>query len=320
MNICRHFHFLRVAFVGFLILLINLVGSLPAAAQLSDPISPIPDYVRRAAENREKNNPTFNELMRKVGLGMSRPVSGRGSGMSAEDRKRIKALMTPNPEDVAKYREFLKQDDTGIFRLYSDYDCTSKGLISVADGCANQVHNGSQHSFRGSNYFFDIKYNHGNLVGIGFFSHDILADLGDVSLEELTVDSRGVNYLNSLAPANAFKAAGEQFRKIAVGFESDGVRFSRSVVPQLDHTYAMRIIAFDNKDPLWSRMTGRNPDPLVWKFKSVQSDRRTDVIVAFRIVRLEQDGNVTLLWKRLSSKKAPVISFGKKEPLRGFDQ
>jgi hypothetical protein len=43
-----------------------------------------------------------------------------------------------------------------------------------------------------------------------------------------------------------------------------------------------------------------------------------DIIVAFRAVSIEKDGNITLLWKRLSTKKAPVISFGKKEPLKSF--
>jgi hypothetical protein len=238
--------------------------------------------------------------------------------MSPEDRKRIKALMTPDPADVEKYREFLKLDDTGIFRLYPDFDCESKGLVSVAGPCANQVHRGSLFNFRGSRYFSDLRYNNGKLVGNGFFSHEILADLGDVALAQLDLNAQGVDSLNKYEPAGDFSAAQKQFRDIVSGFEVGGLRFSRSVEPKPDHTYAMRIVAFDGKTSLEKRMFRRTREPLLWPFRSVSADKRIDLIVAFRIVRMEPDGNITIVWKQLSRKKAPVIKFDDREPLRTF--
>ena len=289
-----------------------------AFSQVSDPVSPIPDYVRQAAEARAKNNPSFNDLMNKAGLGGTRSRAGGRRGMSADDRKRIKALMTPEPADIEKYREFLKEDDTGIFRLYPDFDCEAKGVVNVAGNCANQVHRGSRYNFRDSDYFSDLRYNNGKLSGSGFFSHEMLTELGDVPLENLDLNSPGVEFLNAYSPATDFPAANRQFREIVSGIKAGNLNFSRSVTPLVGLTYAMRIVAFDNKNSIQNRLFRRTREPLLWTFRTVQADKRHDVIVAFRIVRMEADGNITIVWKQLSRKKAPSIKFDDREPLQTF--
>ena len=306
-----------VAF-GSLFALLTFDASSQTPAQVNDPSNPVPDYVKRAAEARANNTPSFQEMMQRARLGAVWPGSQRASGMSSKDRKRLKALMTPDRADLEKYRDFLKQDDTAIFRLYPDFDCEKKGVVSVAGNCAHQVYKGSFYSFRDSNYFSDLKYNNGKLWGSGFFSHEIFVDLGDVPLESLNVNSAGISFLNSYSPANDYPAANEQFRRIVSGIKDGGLDFSRSVAPMPDHTYAVRIVAFNNKDSIQNRLFRSRGERQLWQFRSVQMDKRTDSIFAFRIIRMEDDGNITVLSRRLSQKKAPFIAFGEREPMKNF--
>jgi len=158
------------------------------------------------------------------------------------------------------------------------------------------------------------------ITGQGFFSHEILVDLGDVPIEHVTLESPGVDVLNSFTPGTEFEAANKQFRDIATGIRSGPWNLSRSIMPQSDRTYAIRVVAFDNKDNIQKRLIQRRgrPDLTLWMFQGIQSDKRIDVIVTFRVIRVEEDGNITILWKQLTRKKSPVITFGANKTLKGF--
>jgi hypothetical protein len=51
------------------------------------------------------------------------------------------------------------------------------------------------------------------------------------------------------------------------------------------------------------------------KFLGLAKDDRDDIIVTFRIVRKEADGNVTIVWKELNRKETPKLKFGKGESM-----
>ena len=314
----RILSFLKVSVIG-IILIAFAVNARSQTPNPTDPSTTVPYAVRRAAENRANSTPSFDELRRRAQSSAPWPGQRPVDGLSREDLKRIKALMTPDRADVDKYREFLKQDDTGIFRLYPDFDCASRRTISVAGECANQVHRGSTFSFRGSRRFSDVRYNNGRLTGNGFLSHEIFVDLGDVSIDDLNLNSPGVAFLDSLVPSSEFASANKQFLDFARGIEFSGMTFSRSVVPQVDRTYAVRIVAFDNGNSLQNRLWRRTrPEPMLRAFHALHWDKRIDIVVVFRIIRFEDDGNITVVWKQLNRKKAPEIMFAETEALRGF--
>ena len=315
----RFFSVRSIAAFGCFTIALAVNGRTQTPAPVHDPSNPVPHHLRWGAEARANHTPSSQGSRHKDRNGAVSSGRRRLEGLNKEDLKRIKALLTPDRADVERYREFLKQDDTGIFRLFPDFDCVSKRTISVSGNCANQVYRGSIFTFRGRSRFSDLRYNNGRLAGSGFFSHEILVDLGDVPIDDLKLDSRGVEFLNAYAPSNEFSEANKQFREIASGIDFDGMTFSRSVVPHADRTYAVRIVAFDNGNSIQTRLWGRErPEPLIRPFHALLWDKRVDIIVVFRVIRLEEDGNITIIWKQLSRKKAPEITFEDSEALQNF--
>jgi hypothetical protein len=45
-------------------------------------------------------------------------------------------------------------------------------------------------------------------------------------------------------------------------------------------------------------------------------DKRRDVTVAFRVIRVHDDGSVTIAWRRLADKKSPSIKPTKEDRMR----
>lgn len=76
----------------------------------------------------------------------------RIKGLTKEEKKKFATVTHPAEEDLAKYKDFLKQSDTGIFRLLPDYDCESENLVRLDGNCANFVSNAWAYSFRSEHY------------------------------------------------------------------------------------------------------------------------------------------------------------------------
>ncbi|HEY2847765.1 MAG TPA: hypothetical protein VGI80_08100, partial [Pyrinomonadaceae bacterium] len=103
--------------------------------------------------------------------------------------------MAPDPADVAANKELLREPHIGIFKVYPDADCESAHQIKVDGECAGHVPGGSTYSFRWRAIGKDIKFNHGRLVGDGFFAQTIITELGDITLSGLDLQSHGVQPL-----------------------------------------------------------------------------------------------------------------------------
>ena len=237
--------------------------------------------------------------------------------LSAEDRRKLKALRAPNPIDLETYRDFLKQDGTGIFRLFPEFGCQpTKGVIKVDGDCANQVEGGSSHAFRGGNSP-DLFFSKQVLGSTGFFSQNLMASFGDVSLEDLSAKSRELKFFAAFLPGRTASEAKAQSVELTKGIEHEGIRYSRSVKPLLNTTFALRIIAYRNGNDINRRImeagrTGKTP-PYV--FLQLVSDKRIDLLVAFRIIREDEDGSVSILWKEISRQNAPTIKFADNEEM-----
>ncbi len=241
--------------------------------------------------------------------------------LSAEDRRKLAALRALNPVDLETYRDFLKQDGTGVFRLFPEFGCQPiKGVIKVDGDCANQVEGGSGHSFRGGNGS-DLLFFKRELGSTGFFSQNLMASLGNVSLEDLSPESRELKFFTMFLPGKTVNEAKAQSRELTRGIEHEGIRYSRSVQPLLNTTYGLRVIAYRNGNNLTRRIAearknGKTP-PYI--FLPLKSDKRIDLLVAFRIIREDEDGSISILWKEISRRNAPTITFAENEEMTGLD-
>jgi hypothetical protein len=48
-------------------------------------------------------------------------------------------------------------------------------------------------------------------------------------------------------------------------------------------------------------------------YNLLDGDKRVDVTLAFRVIRIGEDGSVTILWKELQRKEAPKLKYVRPE-------
>ncbi len=241
--------------------------------------------------------------------------------LSEEDLKKIKAALAPNSEDSAQYKDFLQQAKTGLFRLMPNRDCSQKYIVSANEDCQNSTFAGEFYSFRAKNYnsdFFDLTFKDGELISKGFLAQGILVSLGDVPLENLLPTSNGVKFLFDFEPQTENKAVKKQFAEIAFGINFDGYKYTKSEKALLNTTYALRVVAYRPDNKVRFGKNEMNAQDL--KFFQSKGDKRTDLTLAFRIVRKDADGSLSILWKELNRQEAPKITFREDEPLTDINK
>jgi hypothetical protein len=184
-------------------------------------------------------------------------------------------LMAPSPNDLKKYSQFLAQPHTGLCRLLprETYD----GMLLTRGG-------GAYYSF----ITLTNEYGYGSEIGLErgmlgsmFAGADIglLVSLGDFPLDTVDADQDGVRYLTEIVPPTKEPEARQWQRRAGGGFEANGFGYKSTLPAIVNGTYVVRSIQFN----------------------------RADVLVAFRVVRQDEDGSVTLLWRTLKQFPTPQL-------------
>lgn len=234
--------------------------------------------------------------------------------LSKEDRQRRDRIVAPDPQDLTLLEQFLKQPNTGIFRLFPDNDCFTKGILKV-DGKCQSIYPGTWfYSFREKDYsdgfFFDLQLKNGKFITDGFLSQGILTRLGNFSLDKVTLQSKGARFLVGFLPAKKESEVKTQSLQIVNGIEADGFKYSKEVPAKVGEVYLMRVVAYRLQGNFLARTTDEEGStPMLYSL--LNQDNRDDLTVAFRIIRANPDGNLTIVWKVLDKKKAPEIIFSK---------
>ena len=260
----------------------------------------------RRAEQEARNSAKINEVMPSV---------------SPADMKRIEALLTPLEEDFRKYKEFLDLDRTGIFKLFPQSPCEDSRVVRADGECANSVPGGSSYSFRARSKTPDIHYLGDKLFVKGFFAHHLLANIGNSPIESLRLDDKHLKGLSAFVPSPDFEGARSQSADIEAELVLDGTKYSNQADIVLDSTYLLRIVAYKNDNNLQRRLNKvpASPSDPVQVFEKLQNDNRLDLTIAFRIIRKDEHGNLTIIWRELDRKKPPVITFGENVEMADFN-
>ncbi len=222
--------------------------------------------------------------------------------------KEQKKRLLPNAQDLRKYEQFLQQPKTGIFRLMSDIGCTENVNIIKADEiCLNFIPESSYYSFREKEYTIemlaDLRLKNGYLISDGILSQGILVNLGELDLEKVFGENDGLKFLSSFSPDPQSTAAQKQYIQLIQGVKVGNYEYKK-VLPIIENaTYALRVIAY--RGNVFRIFRG-------FRFDLLDGDKRIDLTLAFRVIRKEKDGSVTLLWKEIERKDAPRIRFPKR--------
>ena len=215
--------------------------------------------------------------------------------------KEAKAALSPPDDLKLAYKDFLKQKNTGLIRLLPRKEKKEMMMVSAENPIAYIPFRdgGSSYSFSNRKHGDDFVSTELRLdmdpykgppgkafwVAVGGADFGFITKLGDVALEDVTVDRKEAKFLVDLVAPNRELAAREYQRMSTSGFELNGVFYKWWVPTENNTTYLQRTIQYDS----------------------------ADLLVAFRTVREEPDGSFVILWKIL--KKNPIPIFKKKRIL-----
>jgi hypothetical protein len=183
-------------------------------------------------------------------------------------------LLVVSAEDKAAFADFLKQPDTGLIRLLPREKYDRKLPIS---GC------GAYYSFTRLSHEYgrgsDIVLEQGKFSsGFAGFDLGFFISLGDLPLEGVTLENAGVNALAEYQAPPTEAEIRAQYRQTRQGIKLGEFTATSYLPANVGTTYALRSLNFDVSDAL----------------------------VAFRVIRQDQDGSVVLLWKTLKKFPTPT--------------
>jgi hypothetical protein len=264
------------------------------------------------------------EAMRRVTIGMSeeqiRMVENERYNYPNEDRKsnnllKAKAMkyLVSTPEIRSKYQDILKLPGTGVVKLLSPKLCSSSGsdkkekLEKMLERCAADFveGHGRYFSFRKNVYvdydLADVGFKDNRFFSLGAFSQGVLAVLGDVGIEDISLTSKGVDFLADFTPSANIEVVVKESKQFEEGLKAGGINYQKVVDAEKDKTYILRVVAYN---PYYPAPKLNNKSSFIYP---LGYDVRDDIVVAFRVVEKNDDGSVVLLWKELKRTEAPKI-------------
>jgi hypothetical protein len=125
-----------------------------------------------------------------------------------------------------------------------------------------------------------------------------------------------LKYLVAYQPDTDPKAAAEHAKQFRSGITVDGFRYTDSITPDENRTFAMRLIAYGLENGLGPVTDQTTSDEML--FQSLVYDKRVDVVVVFRILERDELGGLTIVWKELSRSDAAKIKFRKNQSPKEF--
>jgi hypothetical protein len=298
------------------LVLILIIGVVAINAQTRGNPTPTPDAESPIDEKRQDNINSRSNDLRSTEKFPVEPVNRDNKTFREKIRpiyrkpdKEEREILAPNSEDETKFAQFLKSKKTGLTKLIIDKGCDKDvGVIVSTPHCLkySMPGAGASYSFRYDNYriryLSDINFTGKFFQSVGVLTHGIFADIGDVPLEDVNLNTKGIEFLEKIEPAESFAEAKTLIDKLEKGIENDGFIYKNNLPIKENTTYILRSIAYRGNS--FRTVAGI-------MFDELEFDKREDITVAFRVVRVEPDESVTILWKKLDSKKAPKIEADK---------
>ena len=215
---------------------------------------------------------SFPELER---VPVPTPAPAR-NGPDREEKVIAKGILAPSENDVTQHQFLLSQNKTGLLRLLPresfDWEVykVPQQILMRGGGAYFSFHYRSHEYGYGS----DISYERGNLsVGFAGTDYGMIIDLGDTPLESIVAEDSRAAFLLYYEPPRQELDARSEARKYSSnhGLQVDGVVYRREARANVNHTYLLRSVVYN----------------------------RSDLLVALRIVSVNEDGGLTIAWKIL---------------------
>lgn len=275
----------------------------------------------RQQQERELDARRFNldNLRRDYGINRTnseRMPLNKSLTLSKKERELRDKFAAPEAEDVALVKEFLKQPRTGIFRLFPDNNCLTNKVVYVEGKCKDVFPGTWLYSFREKDYsdnlVFDLWLKDGRFFTGGFSAQGILVKLGNFSLDNVTLESKGAKFLVEFEFAEKSSEIKKQYEQIGKKIQSDGYTYSRSAEAEVGEVYLMRVVAYRVQKKVLEKILKGGGYKTEFYFQKINRDERKDITIAFRIIKKQANGILTIIWKELDEKDSPEIMFADK--------
>lgn len=194
--------------------------------------------------------------------------------------------LAPSKEDRTAFAAFLQMPDTGLIRLLPI------GKVRVQPGAFYSFAN-LTHSLT---YGSDIGLSPDQL-SVGFVTgYGFLTNLGDVPLENVSLTDPRAGFIASYQPATTFVEARAETLRFRQTVTIDSNSYQSTLPVELNSTYILRSINYGK--PLFSP----NNSP-----RLSDNTRRTDLLVAFKVVRKDADESLTIAWRLIKKYPEPKL-------------
>ncbi len=269
---------------------------------------------RKTIYNMERNEAMYNRLKWNMPPNGGNSNGGRFGVRNKYTRKKSINFIKPR-EFEKRYKQFLKQPNTGIIKLIAKNNCAKTFVFEDKDKESDLIEKcpsffitggASYYSFRKDDYALPILADLGNaggwLFSVGLLNQGILVDLGDVDLAGIDSRSIGMTNLFEYVPETDVELAEKQRENLETGFVSGKYLYSGVVKLEESATYGLRVIAYDNNPKTEiNTMQGRVT------VNRLPKDKRKDIIVVFRVIEKAENGSAVILWKQLQIKDSPKL-------------
>ena len=223
-----------------------------------------------------------------------------GTSLPLDIKKEVREKLKISDAERDEFRQIINDKKANIIRLMSEMPCDKRYTVDVKDErCSGngQTLLVSFYSFRYKTYLnnilTDIQLTQGQFVA-GNVKHTpgFLVDLGNTDLNKVDLNSEAATVLLGLPKLKNLAEEADLNQKLAAGFAQGNVFISYHQKAELNHTYLIRTIAY--------RIEGEGAS---WF--------NVDSMYVFRVVKLDPDNTVTLAWKKIYEKEAPLLRSAK---------
>jgi hypothetical protein len=219
-------------------------------------------------------------------------------------KKELKNLL-PSRSLLAQYEKFLQEPETGIFKLSAESSCALSTQVVVAtEKClsVNIPGAGTAYSFRAKSHrmlhLSDLILDKNVIKTDSLLQQGLMVNLGNIELDQVSAQTAGMKYLFDLKPAANKEELLSLNEKLSQSVKADGFTYSFGLYVEDKTTFALRSIAYRGK--IRRSISG-------FKYNEMDFDKRKDIIVVFRIIEKDPNGDITVLWKEIFRQDSPVI-------------
>ncbi len=180
-----------------------------------------------------------------------------------------KQLLSVTEEEKENYSRFLQQPETGLVRILPREKFDEK--LTVRGGGAYYSFTKLKHEYNNGT---DIALEQGKLsVGFAGANFGFLRSLGNITLDELTLDHPDIRYAANFVTPSKEAEARKQARLFGKGVKIGEALYVRHLDAKPETTYVVRSIDYGT----------------------------SDVLVVFHIIKKDTDGSLLLMWKKLKT-------------------